>query len=70
MDDSTSGSEAEDEDNDHIKESKILLGISRYLLPKVGKGVKTLVLECSKAISNGLVRFKNEMKFYITIRRL
>ena len=57
MDESTAcDSEGEDAgSSEHIKESRILLGIARYLLPKIGKGVKTLVLECSKAITNGMV---------------
>ena len=54
-DGASSGSEEENGDSDIARESSILLGISRYLLPKVGKGVNTLVLECSKALSNGLV---------------
>ena len=54
-DGASSGSEEENGDSDIARESFILLGISRYLLPKVGKGVNTLVLECSKALSNGLV---------------
>ena len=52
-----SGSEDEDESIEFVNESRILLGVARYLLPKVGKGVKTLVLECSKALTNGLVSF-------------
>jgi len=57
MDESTAcDSEGEDAgSSEHIKESRILLGIARYLLPKIGKGVKTLVLECSKAITNGML---------------
>ena len=57
MDESTANA-SEDEDaesSEHIRESRILLGIARYILPKIGKGVKTLVLECSKAITNGMV---------------
>eukprot|EP00794_Sanderia_malayensis_P006214 gene6214-6930_t len=56
LDDGSSGSsDSDDADSEQIKESNILLGVSRYLLPKVGKGVKTLVLECSKGITNGLL---------------
>ena len=58
MDESmASGSEDDDESIEFVNESRILLGIARYLLPKIGKGVKTLVLECSKALTNGLVSF-------------
>ncbi|XP_065067234.1 F-box/LRR-repeat protein 5-like [Rhopilema esculentum] len=52
---STASDEEDDDDAEFTRESKVLLGISRYLLPKVGKGVKTLVLECSKAVTNGLL---------------
>ncbi|XP_066921855.1 F-box/LRR-repeat protein 5-like [Clytia hemisphaerica] len=37
------------------REVKVLNGIGRYLLPRIGASVKTLVLECSKAITNGLL---------------
>ncbi len=54
-DGSSTGSDTEESNSEQINEANILLGISRHLLPKIGKGVKTLVLECSKAITNGLV---------------
>jgi len=30
--------------------------VCRYVLPRVGHSVKTMVMECSKAVTNGLVR--------------
>lgn len=48
--------ENDDENDEQFKkEVKILNGISCYLLPHVGSSVKCLVLECSKAITNGLL---------------
>jgi len=49
-------SDSEDNLNELMqKELTILNGLNRYVLPKVGGSVKTLVLECSKAITNGLL---------------
>ena len=58
IDDISSNYSSDGEDNvdEQVKkEARILNGLSRYILKKVGKTVKTLVLECSKAITNGMV---------------
>ena len=49
--------DSEDAQDEQVKiETKILNGLNRYVLPKIGQSVKTLVLECSRALTNGLVR--------------
>lgn len=49
--------DSEDAQDEQVKiETKILNGLNRYVLPKIGPSVKTLVLECSRALTNGLVR--------------
>ncbi|XP_057296760.1 F-box/LRR-repeat protein 5-like [Hydractinia symbiolongicarpus] len=57
-DSSSSSSSTDGEESVHElvkKEKRILNGLSRYLLPKNGRYVKTFVLECSKAITNGMI---------------
>ena len=47
------------------RECRILHGISKYLLPAVGHGVKKLVLAHSKGLTNGAVSstFQHEIFF-------
>lgn len=53
---SLNSSDSEDSMEESVKrEAHVLNGVSRYLLSKVGDSVKTVVLECSKAITNGLL---------------
>lgn len=56
-------SDTEDAQDEQVKiETKILNGLNRYVLPKIGSSVKTLVLECSRALTNGLVRDSHSIR--------
>ena len=57
VDDEVNNNNSDDSPNKQqvSRELKVLHGVGRFLLPRVGSHVKTLVLECSKGITNGLV---------------